>query len=94
MTTQKIEYLVNLIFKKLKDYKAKEIFLEKENLKKFILSLYKKNWIQKKYNRNCYIKNKIINEVMYNFSSLTIILIIIFVVSLYFLFKVTSNAKN
>ena len=94
MTTPKIEYLVNLIFKKLKDYKAKEIFLEKENLKKFILSLYKENWIQKKYNRNCYIKNKIINEVMYNFSSLTIILIIIFVVSLYFLFKVTSNAKN
>ena len=43
MTTQKIEYLVNLIFKKLKDYKAKEIFLEKENLKKFILSLYKEN---------------------------------------------------
>ena len=43
MTTPKIEYLVNLIFKKLKDYKAKEIFLEKENLKKFILSLYKEN---------------------------------------------------
>ena len=39
--TQKSEYLVNLIFKKLKNYKAKEISLEKENLKKFIFSLYR-----------------------------------------------------
>ena len=37
----KSEYLVNLIFEKLKKYKAKEIFLEKENLKKFICSLLK-----------------------------------------------------
>ena len=37
----KSEYLVDLIFKKLKSYKAKEIFLEKENLKKFIISLFK-----------------------------------------------------
>tara|TARA_Y100000994_G_scaffold54869_1_gene44322 strand:+ start:39 stop:167 length:129 start_codon:yes stop_codon:yes gene_type:complete len=37
------EYLVNLIFKKLKKYKAKEIFLEKEELKKFISSLFKEN---------------------------------------------------
>ena len=37
------EYLVDLIFKKLKNYKAKEIFLEKENLKIFILSLLKDN---------------------------------------------------
>ena len=37
------EYLVDLIFKKLKDYKAKEIFLKKENLKKFIFSLLKEN---------------------------------------------------
>ena len=37
----KSEYLVDLIFKKLKSYKAKEIFLEKENLKKFIVSLLK-----------------------------------------------------
>ena len=36
----KSEYLVELIFKKLKNYKAKEIFLEKENLKKFIFSLF------------------------------------------------------
>ena len=37
----KSEYLVDLIFKKLKSYKAKEIFLEKENLRKFIISLLK-----------------------------------------------------
>jgi hypothetical protein len=35
----KTEYLVDLIFKKFKNYKAKEIKLEKENLKKFIFSL-------------------------------------------------------
>ena len=39
----KSEYLVDLIFKKLKNYKNKEILLEKENLKKFIYSLYKEN---------------------------------------------------
>ena len=37
----KSEYLVDLIFKKLKSYKAKEIFLEKEDLKKFIFSILK-----------------------------------------------------
>ena len=37
------EYLVDLIFKKLKNYKAKEISLEKENLKKYIFSLFKEN---------------------------------------------------
>jgi len=37
----KSEYLVDLIFKKLKQYKAKEILLEKESLKKFISSLLK-----------------------------------------------------
>ena len=36
----KSEFLVDLIFKKLKNYKAKEIFLKKENLKKFISSLF------------------------------------------------------
>ena len=40
---QKSEQLVNLIFKKLKDYKAKEIFLEKENFKEFISSLLKED---------------------------------------------------
>ena len=37
----KLENLVDLIFKKLKNYKAKEIFLEKENLNKLIYSLFK-----------------------------------------------------
>ena len=41
--TPKSEHLVNLIFKKLKNYKNKEIFLEKKNLDKFILSLLKEN---------------------------------------------------
>ena len=41
--TQKTEYLVDSIFKKLKNYEAKKIFLEKENLKKFIVSLFKEN---------------------------------------------------
>ena len=40
---QKSEYLVDLIYKKLKNYKSKEIFLEKENLRKFIFSLFKEN---------------------------------------------------
>ena len=40
---QKSDYLVDLIFKKLKNYKNKEISLEKENLNKFIYSLFKDN---------------------------------------------------
>ena len=39
----KSEYLVDLIFKKLKNYKYKEIFLEKENLNKFISLLLESN---------------------------------------------------
>ena len=39
----KTEDIVEVIFKKLKNYNAKEIFLEKENLKKFIFSLLKHN---------------------------------------------------
>ena len=39
----KSENLVDLIFKKLKTYKNKKIFLEKDNLNKFILSLFKEN---------------------------------------------------
>ena len=39
----KSEKLVNLIFKKLKTYKNKKIFLEKESLNKFIFSLFKEN---------------------------------------------------
>ena len=37
----KSKNLINLIFKKLKNYKAKEIILEEENLYKFISSLFK-----------------------------------------------------
>jgi len=40
---QKSEYLLDLIFKKFKDYKAKKIFLEKKDLEKFIFSLFKEN---------------------------------------------------
>ena len=39
----KSDQLVDLIFKKLKNYENKKIFLEKENLNKFILSLFKEN---------------------------------------------------
>ena len=41
--TSNSENLVDLIFNKLKNYKAKEIFLEKENFKKFIYSLLKED---------------------------------------------------
>ena len=37
--TQKTDYLIDLIFEKLKKNKTKEIFLEKENLEKFVFSL-------------------------------------------------------
>ena len=39
----KLEQLVDLIFMKLKTYKNKKIFLEKEILDKHILSLLKEN---------------------------------------------------
>ena len=39
----KLEHLVDLIFKKLNNYKAKKIFLEKEKLKKFIFLLFKED---------------------------------------------------
>ena len=41
--TQKLEHLIDLIFTKLKTYKNKKIFLEKEIFNKFILSLFKEN---------------------------------------------------
>ena len=44
--TSKSEDLVDLIFKKLKTYKNKKIFLEKESLNKYILSLFQENWMQ------------------------------------------------
>ena len=48
--TPKSEHLVDLIFKKLKTYKNKKIFLEEESLNKFILSLLKENWMQELFN--------------------------------------------
>ena len=39
----KFEDLIDSIFKKLKNYKSKEIFLEKDYFKKFISSLFKEN---------------------------------------------------
>ena len=39
----KLENLVDLIFNKIRKYKKKEIYLEKEDLKKFIFSLLKEN---------------------------------------------------
>ena len=41
--TPKSEHLVDLIFNKLKTYKRKKIFLERENLNEFILSLLKQS---------------------------------------------------
>ena len=41
--TLKSEQLVDLIFKKLKTYKNKKIFLEKKSLNKFVVSLFKEN---------------------------------------------------
>jgi len=41
--TSKTGQLVDLIFKKLKSYKNKKIFLEIESLNKFILSLFREN---------------------------------------------------
>ena len=41
--TPNSERLVDLIFKKLKTYKNKKIFLEKESLNKFIVSLLEEN---------------------------------------------------
>ena len=39
MMDPKSEYLVDLIFMKIKNYRDKEIYLEKEDLKKFIFTL-------------------------------------------------------
>ena len=46
----KSEHLIDLIFKKLKTYKNKKIFLEKEIFNKFILSLFKEKWLQDLFN--------------------------------------------
>ena len=52
----KSEHLVDLIFKKLKTYKKKKIFLEKESLNKLILSLFKENWMQEFFNKTVIVK--------------------------------------
>ena len=39
--------LIDLIFMKLKNYKTKEIFLEKENLEKFVFSLLRETELKK-----------------------------------------------
>ena len=54
--TQKSEHLVDLIFKKLKTNKKKKIFLEKESLNKFILSLFKEKWMQDLFNLTAIVK--------------------------------------
>ena len=56
--TTKSELLVDLIYKKLKTYKKKKIFLEKESLNKFILSLFKENWMQDLFNLTAIVKVK------------------------------------
>ena len=45
--TPKSEYLIDLIFEKLKKHKSKEIFLEKENLEKFVFSLLRETEFNK-----------------------------------------------
>ena len=53
--TPKSDYLVDLIYKKLKNY-HKKIFLEKENLNKFISSLFKEKWMQDVFNVTAIVK--------------------------------------
>ena len=52
----KSDHLVDLIFKKLKTYKNKKIFLEKESLNKFIISLLKENWMKDVINLTAIVK--------------------------------------
>ena len=52
----KSEHLVDLIFKKLKTYKNKKIFLERESLNKFISSLLKENWMKDVINLTAIVK--------------------------------------
>ena len=54
--TPKSEHLVNLIFNKLKTYKRKKIFLERESLNKFVLSLFKVNCMQNLFNFTAIVK--------------------------------------
>ena len=52
----KSEHLVDLIYKKLKSYKNKKIFLEKDDFNNFILSLFKENWMQYAFNLTAIVK--------------------------------------
>ena len=52
----KSEHIVDLIFKKLKTYKNKKLFLEKESLNKFILSLFRENWMQASFKLTAIVK--------------------------------------
>ena len=54
--TPKSEYLVDLIFKKLKTYKKKKIFLERNSFDKFILSLLDENWMRVQINLTAIVK--------------------------------------
>ena len=54
--TPKSEQLVYLIFKKLKTYKKKKIFLEKESLNKFILLLFNENWMKDLFDLTAIVK--------------------------------------
>ena len=63
--TPKSEHLVDLIFKKLITYKNKKIFLEKESLNKFILSLLKDNWMQNVFNLTAIVKIIILKIFVY-----------------------------
>ena len=52
----KSDDLVDLIFKKLENYKYKKIFLEKEKLNKFILYLFKEKWVREGFNLTAIVK--------------------------------------
>ena len=62
--TPKSEHLIDLIFKKLKTHNKKKIFLEKESLNKFIISLLKENWMQDVFNLIAIVKI-IFNQYIY-----------------------------
>ena len=53
---QNSEDIVELIFKKLQTYNNKKIFLKKESLNKFILLLFKENWMKEVFNLTAIVK--------------------------------------
>ena len=54
--SKECRHLIELIFRKLKNYKNKKIFLEKENFDEFILSLLRENWLQNLLNLTAIVK--------------------------------------